>query len=111
YLVALWLLWRKYLPQIPFWWYAAPALLFQPFLYTILDGQLGALVCLSLVAFVVSAERKNDRMAGLSLALCVIKPTMLILPVCALLFTRRWRTIGYLALGCAAFVLLSLVMG
>ena len=111
YGVALWLLWREYLPQIPFWWYAAPALLFQPFLNTISDGQLGALGCLSLVGFVVGTERKYDRMAGASLALYAFKPTMLILPASALLFTRRWRTLGYLGLGCAAFVLLSLVTG
>jgi hypothetical protein len=111
YVVALWLLWRVYLPHIPFRWYAAPALLYPPFLHTILDGQLSALACLGLVGFVVGAERKYERIAGLSLALCFYKPPMLILPVFALLFTRRWRTLGYLGLGCVAFVLLSLVTG
>ncbi len=111
YGVALWLLWREYLPDIPFWWYAAPALLYPPFLHTIFNGQLSALACLGLVGFVVGTERKYDRMAGLALALCIYKPPMLILPACALLFTRRWRTLGYLCLGCAAFVLLSLATG
>jgi hypothetical protein len=111
YGVALWLLWHQYLPHIPFRWYAAPALLYPPFLHTILNGQLGALACLSLVGFVVSSERKHERIAGLSLALCFFKPTLLILPVFALLFTRRWRTLGYLSVGCVAFVLLSLVTG
>jgi hypothetical protein len=111
YLVALRLLRREYLPHIPFWWYAAPALLYPPFLHTILDGQLSALACLGLAGFVVGTERKSDSLAGLSLALCVFKPPMLVLPACALLFKRRWRTLGYLSLGCAALVLLSLVMG
>ncbi|HVG32557.1 MAG TPA: glycosyltransferase family 87 protein [Pyrinomonadaceae bacterium] len=111
YIVTLRLLWREYLPHIPFPWYAAPALLYPPFLHTILDGQLSALACLSLAGFVVGTERKSDAMAGLSLALCVFKPPMLLLPACALLFTRRWRTLLYLSLGCAALVLLSLLMG
>ena len=111
YLVALWLLWREYLPHIRFPWYAAPALLYPPFLHTILDGQLSALACLSLAGFVVGIERKSDAVAGLALALCIFKPPMLLLPVCALLFTQRWRALFYLSLGCAALVLLSLLAG
>lgn len=111
YAVALRLLWREYLPHIPFWWYAAPALLYPPFLHTILDGQLSALACLGLAGFVVGAERKSDALAGLALAVCVFKPPLLILPACALLFTRKWRTLLYLSLGCAALVLFSLVTG
>lgn len=111
YVAALRLLWREYLPQIPFWWYAAPALLFPPFLHTIINGQLSALACLGLAGFVVGIERRHDRMAGLALALCLYKPPMLILPACALLFTRRWRTLGYLCLGCVTLVLVSLLMG
>jgi glycosyl transferase family 87 len=111
YGVALWLLWREYLPHIPFRWYAAPALLYPSFLHTIFNGQLSALACFGLVGFIVGTERKYERIAALSLALCFYKPQMLILPVFALLFTRRWRTLGYLGLGCVAFVLLSLVTG
>lgn len=111
YLAALRLLWREFLPHMRFTWYAAPALLYQPFLHTLLDGQLSALACLSLAGFVVGTERKSDALAGLSLALCIFKPPLLLLPVCALLFTRRWRTLAFLALGCTALFLLSLLVG
>jgi hypothetical protein len=111
YAVALRLLWREYLSHIPFRWYAAPALLYPPFLHTILDGQLSALACLGLAGFVVGTERKSDLMAGLWLAVCVFKPPMLLLPVCALLLRRKWRTLYFLSFGCAALVLFSLLMG
>ena len=86
------------------------AFLFRPFIVTLLNGQLGALLLLELALTAYLWERKRWVLGGAVLALASLKPT-LGLPVIGLsalwLFgSRRWSAIGSMAT--SALLILSI---
>lgn len=102
------LLWRIYggAPhQTRYAWMAA--LSFAPAYFVLLLGQIGPLILLGLIGFLVATEKKSWLLAGASLALVSIKPHLLYLLWLALLLwlckERYWQ--AFLAmLACAGVV-------
>jgi hypothetical protein len=101
YLVAFALIWRS-LSAIP----AREKLMtlvlmlsFQPFVECWLSGQTSAI---GLVAFALALSCERSRRpfgVGLSLALCLYKPTLVWLPIVMMVVARRWRVLAGFAAG------------
>ena len=74
---------------------AIAAFTFAPVYFALLLGQIGPLVFLGLIGFLVGAKRKASVLAGVSLTLAAIKPHLLYLVWLALLLwifkERNWR--------------------
>jgi alpha-1,2-mannosyltransferase len=86
------------------------ALSCTPFLFeTWIGGQMSVVVFFIWVLFLWCLERDRRFLAGLILALCLFKPTLVALPVLMLLIGRRWRIVGGFTAGGFAMALLSIV--
>jgi alpha-1,2-mannosyltransferase len=86
------------------------ALSSTPFLFeTWIGGQMSVVVFFIWVLFLWCLENDRRFVAGLVLALCLFKPTLVAIPALMLLVGRRWRIAGGLATGGIAMALLSLV--
>ncbi len=84
------------------------ALSSTPFLYeTWIGGQMSVVVFCIWVLFFWCLENDRRFLAGLVLALCLFKPTLVALPALMLLVGRRWRVVSGLAAGSLAMALLS----
>ena len=86
------------------------ALSFEPFVIECLHGgQISALAFFAICCAIRLSITSRPFRAGLMLALCTYKPTLLpwILPM--LLVMRQWRTLGGFAIGATALGLMSLV--
>jgi hypothetical protein len=101
---------ERFFPQEPL----ARSLLFAlafsycPFIaYTAANGQLAAAGFLALALALREDDSGHPLLSGLALCLCLFKPTMLILLLPMLLFTRRFKTILGFAIGAAALVLIT----
>ncbi len=75
------------------------ALCFQPFLWIVLGGQIAILGLFGMAVAVASDLRGRTTLSGLALALCLYKPTLLVLVLPMLLVTRRYRTLNGFAVG------------
>ena len=109
------LLWR---------FYAGPAgdahrvsfaiLTFAPVYFVLLLGQIGPLVLLGLVAFLLALEKRWWSLAGASLTLVAIKPHLLYLVWLALLLwilkERRWRAVVGMATGAGVVAVFPLLL-
>jgi alpha-1,2-mannosyltransferase len=84
------------------------ALSSTPFLFeTWIGGQMSVVVFFIWVLFFWCLQREWRFLAGLALALCLFKPTLIALPVLMLLVGRRWRVLGGFGAGGMATALLS----
>jgi Glycosyltransferase family 87 len=84
------------------------ALSWAPFLFeTWIGGQMAMVVFFVWVLFFWCLEQDWPWLAGLALALCLFKPTLVALPALMLLANRRWRVVGGLAAGGAALAAAS----
>ncbi|HUS16743.1 MAG TPA: glycosyltransferase family 87 protein [Chloroflexia bacterium] len=81
---------------------------FVPFWRTMLIGQTSALVLFGLAAAVVCLARRQDRRAGLALALVSVKPQLIILPLLALVAQRRWRALATVSAAGVGLLLVGL---
>jgi alpha-1,2-mannosyltransferase len=85
------------------------ALSCTPFLFeTWIGGQMSVVVFFIWVLFLWCLERDRRFLAGLILALCLFKPTLVALPLLMLLIGRRWRIVSGFAAGGLAMALLSI---
>lgn len=78
----------------------------------LMTGTVAALFLTFLTLALFFLERKRDLLAGFFLALVVLKPplvTILVLLGLWLLFSRRWRVIGGMALGGLTLILVGLL--
>lgn len=81
-----------------------------PVLLTLLHGQLSfSLALVSLLAW-RSFKQGREVAGGLWLALLLIKPQFVFVPLLALLFKRRWRALGGMLGGIGALSLVSLLI-
>ena len=77
------------------------ALAFTPFLFTLWQGQVSLIPLLGFVGAYRALQRGHDRVAGAWLLLGLIKPTLLIGSLVALVAMRRWRALATFAGGSA----------
>ena len=101
-------LWRFYGgPQRLRWIAFVIAAFFFPNWYCLALGQLGPLLLVGVVGFLVFQERGSDLLAGASLALLTVKPHLFYLGWISLVVwtfqTRRWRVLA----SCCATVLVA----
>lgn len=89
------------------------ALSFEPFLFeTLIGGQLSSIAFLAFALAIEQDLCRRQFLSGLSLALCLYKPNLLVLVLPMLVFTRRWRTLGGVVAGGTLLVALTtLVLG
>lgn len=84
------------------------ALSATPFLFeTWIGGQMSVVVFAIWALFFWCLENDRGVLAGMVLALCLFKPTLVALPALMLLVGRRWRVVGGLTIGGIALALLS----
>jgi hypothetical protein len=79
-----------------------------PAYHALAESQWSILLLASGVAALAAARQGRWELVGLALVPFWIKPQLLILPLVALAFARRWRALGTVGLGGAALVVLSL---
>jgi hypothetical protein len=91
----------------------ALALAFEPFLVeTLAGGQVSSVGFLCLALAIYQEQRGRPFLAGLCLSLCMYKPTLLVLFLPMLLFSRRWRMLaGFGAGGVLLLAFTVLAMG
>jgi len=109
---ALALLWPE-LRRIERKWAAVfvlAALASAPVFWSLLYGQLSALVLLSWVASYRLLKADRQVAAGLVLAACLIKPPLAVMPALFLLTTGRWRAFAAFATGGALLAAASLAL-
>jgi putative flippase GtrA len=75
-----------------------------PVFWSLLYGQLSALVLLSWILFYRLLRSGRDAPAGLVLAASLVKPHLALVPVIYLLTTRRWRALAGYAAGAAILI-------
>jgi hypothetical protein len=102
------------------WWREVPArvrmliisfffLCFEPLASGGGHGQVTAIVLCLLSTFMLESVRRNERTAGLALALAIhIKMTPVLLLLAPVVF-RRWRTVGWCFIGTALLALPTIV--
>ncbi len=87
-------------------------LLFEPFFMSVLKGQDSALLLLGGLLWLSGFVRENDRLAGLGLALTLIRPQIALLLAALFLFRRReifgWFLVGAITLGLYSFLQVGL---
>ncbi|MEN9846730.1 MAG: hypothetical protein RIS36_1877 [Pseudomonadota bacterium] len=84
-------------------------LCFEPLASGIGHGQVTAVVLWLLTSFTLESVRRHERRAGLALAFAIhIKMTPVLLLLAPILF-RRWRTVGWCAMGVVAIATLPVV--
>jgi hypothetical protein len=107
--VSVRLLTHLYAPILPyaFWSGLLIAATFVPIMRALTLGQSTMVALLAYAGFAWALTRRRDAIAGLSLALALVKPQFLLLPVLWLLFRRRWTALGGFAAGGAALLLVS----
>jgi len=81
---------------------------FYPLSMHLWQGQTALLLLLGFTLAYVAWRGGMELWAGVALALCSVKPTLLILLLLVLLWKRRWRTLAGLAGGAAALALPTL---
>ena len=103
---------ERFFPQEP----VARSLLFAlafsycPFIaYTAANGQLAAVGLFALALAIREDDSGHPIRSGLWLCLCLFKPTMLVLLLPMLLFTKRFKTLLGFATGALALVLITTV--
>jgi hypothetical protein len=85
------------------------ALSSTPFLFeTWIGGQMSVVVFFIWVLFFWCLDGDRRFLAGLILAFCLFKPTLVALPVLMLIIGRRWRVVGGFTAGGLAMALLSI---
>jgi hypothetical protein len=90
--------------------FSIAALAFLPFVLTLLLGQLGILILLSLCGALVALRADRGYEAGAWLVLGLAKPQLIALPLLALLVLRCWRPLVTFALGLLALTGASLLL-
>ena len=95
-------------------WHACPSLYsardliislvlaFPPFSHFVVRGQLSSVVLLCFVAAYYAFRSRHDWLAGLALGALIFKPQFLIGIVVILLWTRAWKNVTGLFIGCLA---------
>lgn len=90
------------------WLAALGILLFEPLFISLLKGQDSALLLLGGLLWLAGFLRKDDRLAGLGLALTLIRPQLALLLALPFLFHQRrifwWFCLGALLLGLYSFL-------
>lgn len=87
------------------------ALSFYPFLLgTIVNGQVSAIGFFALALALREDDLKHAFRSGLALSLLLYKPTLVVLLVPMLCFTRRLRTLLGMGIGVAALIVLATVI-
>ncbi len=81
---------------------------FYPLSMHLWQGQTTLLLLLGFTLAYVAWRRGKDLWAGVALALCSVKPTLLLLFLLVLLWKRRWRTLTGFVGGAAALALPTL---
>jgi len=89
------------------------ALAFEPFLVeTIAGGQVSSLAFLCVALAIRSEHRARPLSCGAFLSLCLYKPTLLVLFLPMLVFSRRWRILAGFGAGVAVLLAVTaLTMG
>jgi len=83
---------------------------FVPFLLeSLTGGQVSAFGFFSLSLAFFLEKRRRPYLSGAALALCLYKPTLLLLILPMLFFTRRWRTLAGFAIAAAALAAVSIL--
>jgi hypothetical protein len=101
------LLWRSWLDAEDWPMAVLLAACVPPFFLALAGGQNSFFTLLILTAFCHLLMNGRDGCAGLVLSLLAYKFQLLVVPAGLLLFKRRWRGVGGLALGGAATLLLT----
>jgi hypothetical protein len=95
-------------PRPALWLAGAGILLFEPFFMSVLKGQDSALLLLGGLLWLAGFLRGNDRLAGLGLALTLIRPQIALGLALPFLFRRQkifgWFLVGASALGLYSFL-------
>lgn len=95
-------------PRPAIWLAGAGILLFEPFFMSVLKGQDTALLLLGGLLWLSGFLRKDDRLAGLGLALTLIRPQIALGLALPFLFRRRkvfgWFLLGAVILGLYSFL-------
>lgn len=86
------------------------SLTFLPVIVTVMQGQLSFVLVLALLLSWRALRSGRDLQGGLWLTLLLVKPQLALVPALALVWKRRLRALGGLALGGAAALLISLLM-
>ena len=98
-------------PASAVWIALAGILLFEPLFVSILKGQDSVLLLLGGLLWLSGMLREDDRMAGLGLALTLIRPQVAVILALPFLFRRRgiwwWFAAGGLALGLYSLLLVG----
>jgi hypothetical protein len=81
-----------------------------PVLLTLLHGQLSFSLALAALLAWRSFKQGREARGGVWLALLLIKPQFILVPLLLLLFKRRWRALGGMLGGIGALSLLSVVI-
>lgn len=109
-LAAGWLLWRhSRLRGVGTWLWVAAVVSFLPLQDAIYHGQLSFFLLFIWTASFLLFARGRERLAGATLALLLIKPHMMILPLVILLWKRRWQALQGVALTAAGGIILSVL--
>lgn len=80
---------------------------FLPAFVTLVQGQWSLLLTAGLLLSWRALRDEKDIQAGLWLGVLAVKPQLLLLPIAALLWQRRWRAVGGLAASCGLALVLS----
>ena len=101
---------KRFFPQPPLVSSLIYALAFSyfPFIgFTIGNGQLAAIGFFALALAIREDDLCHEFRSGLALCLCLYKPTLLVLVLPMLVFTRRFKALLGFVLGMAALVLIT----
>lgn len=104
YLAGLWLLLRAFLPEHRTAWPAifCGALLFWPFLArTLASGQISAIGFFTMSLALAEQQKRRWFSSGLTLSLCLYKPTLLIWILALLIVASAWKTLAGFFAGAA----------
>jgi hypothetical protein len=86
------------------------SLTFMPVVVTIVQGQWSLLLTAGLLLSWRAFRKDKDLQAGLWLGVLAVKPQLILLPLVALLWQRRWRSVIGLMVSCGITLGLSLAV-
>ena len=109
------LLWRIYDgPAVTARYAAFAVLTFAPLYFVLLLGQIGPLILLGLIVFLLAVKKQSWMLAGAGLALVALKPHLLHLFWLALFLwfikARHWRSLLGMAVGAGAAMVFPLLL-
>jgi hypothetical protein len=98
---------RRARDRVFYWLFAVSVF---PVFALFLQQQLTLWICLAWLGLVSFEAKDRHGLAGASLALGLVKPQMVLLPLLFLIVQRRWRTLGWFAAAAAPLAAVSLAI-